>query len=250
MAPVTRSYEDDELLLLLSSSFTDVARKTAPLVWYPMTDPSGTTITSFGSLGSGNGTLTPGVGGLAQNGKLGAIHAVDFDGADTVITGPTSTSINNANQFTVAALLRADSAGEGSAGYIWADNGGNRILAINLATMRLSMSVWASSAYASVDAAAPSGLAIGTWYMIFGTYDDLGDRKPSIWTGLNGSVAEQTYSAETAAAAVLSNASGALKVGNNGAGSRTWDGLYDEFLFWNRVLSIDEMVSLVKAAKV
>ncbi len=241
---------DDDFLLLLSASYTNTVIKTAPLIWYPMTDPSGTTITNFGSLGSGNGTLTPGAGALAQTGKIGAVHAVDFDGADTVITGPTSSSINNANQFTVAALLKADTAGEGSAGYIWADNGANRILAINLATMRLSMSVWATSAYASVDAAAPSGLATGTWYMIFGTYDDLGDRKPSIWTGLNGSVAEQTYSAETAAAAALSNASGALKVGNNSSAIRTWDGLYDEFLFWNRVLTLDEMVSLVKAAKV
>lgn len=233
-------------------SYAAYVAQLEPLLWYPMNEPSGTTVINYGSLGSGNGTFTPGAGAVNQVGKLGAGEAYDFDGADSRIAGPTTTSINNLTAFTYVLLVKADSAGEANAGYLWADTGGNRIFNISAGTgpVRFTLTVWGSGNFSQVTQDVASAVPLATWVLLFCTFDNAGDRTPSIFVGRNGAVAESTYSTEIALAVALANASGALNVGNISSSIRTWDGLIDEFIIFNRVLTAQEMLALTVAAGV
>lgn len=230
-----------------SIRYADYAASLLPLLWYKFNEPSGTTVTNYGSLGSGDGTFTPGVGAVAQTDSMGAQEAYDFDGADSKVTGPTSTSINNAPIFSVAAKLKADTSGEATNGYIWSDNGGNRVLLISSGASspyRLSFGVWCTTMQALAVSAVGSGVIQSDDMWVFGTYDNTGDRTPHIYFGNAAAVAEATYSTSTPASNTLANASGALLLGNNSSNIRTWDGLFGEFMFFDRVLTLAEMRAL------
>jgi hypothetical protein len=151
--------------------------------------------------------------------------------------------------FSYAQLFYADTWGEAGAAYLWSDNGANRLL--NLAAAgRFNFGVWCTSAYAQTIMAAGSALSLGNWYWLFGTYDNAGDRLPHQYVGKNGAVTEPSYSTSTAGPGVLSNASGALLVGNNSTSVRTWDGRIDEFLIFNRVLTTNEMTQITLFSRV
>lgn len=219
----------------------------APAVWYKFNETSGTTVINYGSLGSGNGTWTPGVGAVGQTDSMGTNEAYDFDGADSKVTGPTSTTINNAAAFSVAIKVKADTSGEATNGYLWSDNGGNRVLLISsgaASPYRLSFGVWCTTMQALAVTAVASGVIQSDDMWVFGTYDNVGDRTPHIYFGNAGSLAEASYSTATPASNTLANASGALLLGNNSSNIRTWDGLMGEFLFVGRVLTTTEMAQL------
>lgn len=222
-----------------------------PLLWYKFNEPSGTTVINYGSLGSGNGTFTPGVGAVAQTDSMGANEAYDFDGADSKVTGPTSTSINNAAVFSVALKVKADTSGEATNGYLWSDNGGNRVLLITSGASspyRLSFGVWCTTMQALAVTSVGSGVIQSDDMWVFGTYDNAGDRTPHIYFGNAGALTEASYSTATPASNTLANASGALLLGNNTSNVRTWDGLFGEFLFFNRILTATEMLNLTQAS--
>ncbi len=232
-----------------SIRYADYAASLLPLLWYKFNEPSGTTVTNYGSLGSGDGTFTPGVGAVAQTDSMGAQEAYLFDAVNSRVVGPTSATINNATVFTAAIKAKAASMGENNAGYLWSDNGDNRIISINSSgggAYRLSFSVWCTSAYAQVINASGSGVIQNDDMWVFGTFDNAGDRTPHLYFGTNGAVAEGSYSTTTPAAAALSNASGTLLIGDNTTGSqiRSWDGLIGEFMFFDRVLTLAEMRAL------
>lgn len=242
-----------KLLLPLGAGldYALIAASLNPLLWYKFNEPSGTTVINYGSLGSGNGTFTPGVGAVAQTDSMGVQEAYDFDGADSKVTGPTSTSINNATAFSVALKVKADTSGEATNGYLWSDNGGNRVLLITSGASspyRLSFGVWCTTMQALAVTAVASGVIQSDDMWVFGTYDNAGDRTPHIYFGNAGALAEASYSTATPASNTLANASGALLLGNNSSNVRTWDGLFGEFLFFNRILTATEMLNLTQAS--
>lgn len=219
----------------------------AALGWnlsYRFNEVSGTTVVNYGSLGSGDGTWTPGAGAQGQTGQLGANQAYLYDALDSVVTGPTSAVINNASAFTYLFLVRLASTGENNAGYLVSDANQLRILSIaNVASpFRINAQVVAASTNATCTTATGQGTAVNTWTTVALTYDDAGDRKPHIYFGTAASeLAEATYSSQVAAVGTLSNAVGALRIGNRPDSSRTMDGLLDEFRFKNVALTLAQL---------
>lgn len=224
----------------------------APLLWYKFNETGGTAVINYGSLSSGNGVWTPGVGALGQTGLLGANQAYLFDALDSLVTGPASANINNANQFTYASLVKVSSAGEASAARFHVDNGQQRSLffASSISPFRLNWQIGAATTSGLVTSNAGQGLITNTWAWLFCTYDDTTDRRPHIFKGQGGAMAELAYSANNAAVGTLNNGSGALLIGNRPGSDRTLDGYYDELLFFNRILSTTEMtqITLLSAA--
>lgn len=232
---------------LSSVTYAAYVASLAPLLWRKFNEASGTTVINYGSLGSGNATWTPGVGAVGQTGQLGTQHAYLYDALDSITTGPTSTSINNATAITHAVLLKIATAGEANLGYITTDNGQNRSFSIasGVTPFRLSWAVWCTSGFAQVITSAGQGIDANTWTWLFTTFDNAdGVRKCHIYKGLSSAVAELTYATDTAAPGALSNASGALEIGNRAAADRALDGYIDEHLFWNRALTPAEMTQI------
>jgi hypothetical protein len=85
------------------------------------------------------------------------------------------------------------------------------------------------------------------------SYNDAGDRKVHIHIGASGAVGECAYSTQTAATGTLSNLSGSgynLYIGNIYDQSGTFDGLIDEVLCFNKVLTAAQMLQIVRLSGV
>lgn len=233
------------------NSFAAVMSALSVDVLYRFNETSGTTVINYGTLGSGNATWTPGAGALGQSDSMGANEAYLFDAAASRVVGPTSATINNAAIFTVGLKVKATSSGEATNGYLWADNGGNRIISITsggASPYLVSFGVWCSTMQALAVTTSGSGIILNQEMWVFGTFDNTGDRKPRIYFGYNGAVAEAAETL-TAGTDTLANASGALLVGDNSSSIRSWGGLIGEFFFKaGSVLTTNNMTDIVRAS--
>lgn len=213
----------------------------APLLWLRLRETSGTTPVNSGSLAGLTITWTAGAGALGQTGQLGANEAYDFDALASIITIAATASLDLAT-FTEVALVRPDAAGESSVGRISNYGSGTQFTQFNGALTALRAQVGAGTAANTV---ATTGLTAATWALLFQTYDDAGDRKVRLYKGIAGAVAEYAYSTQDAATGTRSSvAASALNVGNRTLTDCTWDGLYDEFMMFNRILSAAEMLQI------
>jgi hypothetical protein len=215
-----------------------------PLLWHKHNDPSGTTGTNSGSLGSGqNGTYSNAT--LAQAGQLGAGEAVSWNGTTTFMSVPNSASVDGIATFTWAFLHNLSSAGEGTLSrlYCWGDSG-SALLSMN--TAQVVAGVPATGAASSV---ANSFFTFGAWQWTFMTYDDTGDRRIRLYKGLaGGSLTELTYGTQTAATGTLTVTGSTLYIGNRANNDRTIAGLVDEDMFFNKLLTTDQMTEIMRAS--
>lgn len=218
-----------------------------PALWYGFTEASGIVLDNAGSLGAAqDAAWTPGAGALAQAGALGAGHAARFDGAASVVTVPAGAH-GNYPAHTIAALVQMDTAGEGNTGEL-------AILGTGVIQMQFGNSMNAIFAYrgmSSGNASLTGTLNISTgWNWLFFTFDSGGDKKPYLYKGVNGALVTAT-GAQTAGDGSLTNGSLlALYIGNNSGGSKTLNGLLDEWLMWNRVLTPAEMTRIVNLSAI
>lgn len=237
------------LLPLGGNQFDDLIVSLNPLEWLSFREISGTSLRNRGSLLNANGTWTPGAGALGQVGQLGANDAADFDGAASLVTINYNAGLDGLTAFTIAALVKADGAGEGNVGtiYTWGNNN-------TTATLRF---VGASRAFffahryntTSMQTVTTTALSIGQWYWVFGTYNQSGDRFGRIYISSGGAAVEAAYSGAPAPIASVGTVTingVAPIVGNLALASNTWDGLIDEVMWFNRVLTQDEMNNIVQ----
>ena len=79
------------------------------------------------------------------------------------------------------------------------------------------------------------------------TYAFSGDFKGRIYKGLNGVVTEASYALQTAGSGSKSAVAAAKNIGNAGALSRTFDGLFDEFAIFSSVLTTAQLTALAQS---
>src|SRR5690606_28615016 len=128
------------------------------------------------------GTWTAGAGALGQNGYFNNVNAYDFDALVSSVAIPSNAGIQNLAAFTIVALVRPDGLGEGNAGTIFhlgaTPSGGLRFATSNV--LGFSVDTDTTDAVAVTNNPA-TALTLGNWALLFGTYDDAGDRLPRIY---------------------------------------------------------------------
>lgn len=238
-------------LLLMQSSglpdYTDTMAAMAWLDWLRFIETSGTTITNYGSLP--NGTWAPGlgppVGALGQTGVLGPNEAYSFNGIDSLATLPANAGHNGPASGTFMFLVRANTAGESSNARLYETNTDSDFIRIVSAGLALRMLMFGTTAIEVITNAGFLSLATDT--LLFCTYAFSGDFKGHIYKGVNGVITEATYATQTAGSGSKTAWAATKNIGNNGALSRTFDGLIDEYGFVNRVITLAEMQALALA---
>lgn len=230
-----------------AQAFAAVMAAQNPLLWYKLNETSGTTVINYGSAGaSANGTWTAGAGALGQAGKLGANEAYDFDALASKIVIPDIAAIQALATYTIMGLCKADGAGENNAGTVL-HLGASAGMGFRRSTLAWSMGFDTDGTDAT--STSNSGfVANDVWLALFGTFDNAGDRTARIYKGSGGVVTEATYATQTAASGTRVAPLGAV-IGNF-SDVRTWDGLIDEVVVFNRVLSAAEMLQITAAAGV
>lgn len=229
-------------------SYDELVASFLPPFWYKFKETSGTTVLNYGTAGAAaNGVWTAGAGALGQTGKLGANEAYDNDGLVSKIVIPDIAAIQALATYTIIGLCKADAAGENNAGTI------------------LHLGVGAAAAFRrtgvnnqwnmgfdtdTTDAVTSTEVNFApdaTWLAMFGTYDNAGDRKCRIYKGVGGAVVESNYAGgQTAATGTRVTPNGAT-IGNY-TDVRTFDGLIDEVIVCDRVLSAGQMLAYTLAA--
>jgi Concanavalin A-like lectin/glucanases superfamily len=236
-------------IVVTAGSYATYIASLAPIEWLRFNEPSGTTVVNYGSLTNANATFTPGSGAVAQTGQLGAVEAYDFDGAASLATITYNAALDGLTAFTFAALVKADSAGEGNVGtiYTW----GNNNTTATLRFVGASRAFFFAHRYAttSMQTVTTTALATGQWYWVFGTYDQSGDRFGRIYISSGGTAVEAAYSGAPAPIASVGTVTVngvAPIVGNLALASNSWDGLIDEVMWFNRVLTQTEMNNIIQ----
>lgn len=219
----------------------------APLLWYKFNEPSGTTVTNYGSLGSAvNGTFTPGSGAVAQTGQLGASEAYDWDGTASLVTVAYNAGMDSLTTFTVAALIRADGAGEGTVGtiYTW----GNLNTTASLRFVGASRALIFIHRYNTtvMQTVTSTALSTGQWYWVFAEYDEGGDRRGDIYLSSGGVAVEASYASQQASVGTVVTNGVSPIIGNLAVGSNTWDGQQDEIMWIPRLLTQAEKNTIVQ----
>lgn len=233
-----------KLLLPLGAGldYALIAASLNPLLWYKFNEPSGTTVINYGSLGSGqNGTYSNAT--LAQTGQLGAGQAALWNGITTYVQVPATAALETPTARTWCFLHNPTSGGEGNNGrlYNWA-NAGNALFQTNV--NKVLYALIATSATTATSLTPSNFITLSAWQWSFITYDDAGDRKIRFYKGVSGAVTEATYSTQTAATGTLAATGGDLFIGNRQLADQTYDGLIDEVIMCNSILTTAQMLQM------
>lgn len=225
-----------------SISYSDYIASLAPLLWHKYNEPSGATATNYGSLGSGqNGTYSNAT--LAQTGQLGAGQAALWNGTTTYVQISATAALETPTARTWCFLHNPTSGGEGGNGRLfnWA-NAGNLLFQTNV--NKVLYALIATSGVVPTSLTPSNFVTLSTWQWSFMTYDDAGDRKIRFYKGIGGAVTEATYSTQTAGTGTLSASGGDLYIGNRQLADGTYDGLIDDLVMFNYVLTTAQMLQI------
>lgn len=180
-------------------------------------------------------TSTSGWSGPA--GRKGGYGALNFDGADDVVT---MASAAPPALFSISAWIRPRSLGEGNAGNVFAIRDtadGNPNYQVRMAggsgTERIRMIAGWSGGLGGWDS--PNGsIPLNAWTHVVITYD-AGSASNDAVIYVNG--VSVTVTEAVTPSGSINNTAHAWTVGNNTAGSGTFDGCLDDVCVWNVILS-------------
>ncbi len=199
------------------------------------------------SSGNGNaGTLQNGP--TWTTGQIGG--AVNFDGGGDLVNAGSGATLDNLPALTVAAWIKPNSAGEGSAGRIVQKGAGSQpttggfwfhldtsnqlVLAVDYATTNMYR------------VSAASGITYGAWTHVVVT-----------WTGsatatnikfyVNGVETSYNATAPNGVGTRVNDGATSFTIGNESGGTRTFDGALDDVRVYNRVLSASEITAVHNA---
>jgi len=216
-----------------------------PVLWYKFNETSGTTVINYGSLGAtGNGVWTPGVGALGQTGRLGANHAYSFDALDSMVRVTYDASFGALTDFTVMALVKAATTGEGTNAAIYSMSFGLQTLRLNAGKLR------AACDYNTVDALGDvtANFPLTTWNLPTQAHFGSTTKKSIVYQPAPGAtVAAEALSTDTAGSTtfVPGGVGVDLFIGNREGQTRTFDGLVDEFYWFPSTLTLAQIQNIV-----
>lgn len=222
----------------------------APVLWYRLRETSGTTAANSGSAGAAaNGVWTAGAGAVGQTGKLGANEAYDNDGLVSKIVIPNIAAIQAIETYTVIGLCKADAAGENNAGTILHLGVGAAAAFRRTGVSNVWNMGFDTDTTDAVSSTETNFAPDGVWLAMFGTYDNAGDRKCRIYKGFAAALVESNYAGGQVAATGTRVTPNGATIGNY-IDLRTWDGLIDEVIVCNRVLTAAVMLTYSQLAGV
>jgi hypothetical protein len=170
----------------------------------------------------------------------------EFDGVDDIISLGSPAILDDVNTFTVLAWIYADSVGEVN-GRTWCCESSPGSAGFRRILFDATGKLWGDVDCATTDAASyTSDISLVTWQFIAMTYDNVGDRKVRLYRGSPAAlIAECSYVAQTAGVgAIVSDAAVNKYIGNTGDTTRTFDGKTAQFMWFNRVLVLNEMIGI------
>lgn len=215
----------------------------SPVLWYQFDETSGNLINN-GSAAASDGTLS-GTITRGQTGQLGASEAYDFlTGSTGTITIPNAAAWASLPTFTAVFLAKFN--GNNFPGFAGRLAGRNDSWAMLRTNTTYFPEVGVRNSVNSIFFTTASSLPLsnGAWKLSGFTYDDTGDRKPRIY--VNG--VEPTYSAQAAVTGTLGVNPTGNTLANNHVSSAGMNGLIDEMLLFNFVLSTTQWQTLTTLA--
>lgn len=171
--------------------------------------------------------------------------AVSFDGVDDVIDCTSDSRLDDLQPFSISAWIFPKSLGEGGFGRIVvkdSSGAGQWQLIVNTSnTFRFTKDFDGVNDLQTNSAS--NEVVLNDWQHIVLTWDGTGTSSTGVVFYVDGLVS--AHGADTNGdGSAVSDASLSLKIGNNPAGARTFDGYITEVAIWNKVLSQTEVNQL------
>jgi hypothetical protein len=217
----------------------------APLVWLKLNESSGDPI-NHGSLAGL--TISQANCTQAQAGVIGAADAYSFNGSTSRIQINTDGTLDDLAPFEIVYICKPASAGESNVGHFWRWGATSNTRA---GYQSSGSQVFFFVDYGTTDAqkviAAP---AFGDWQAYFFSHDNANTPNARIFLGDAGVVTEPTPTSNVNQAGSIVAGTSNLFLGNNTASTNTFDGLIDEILIYNRVLTTEERTLITQVAGV
>lgn len=219
-----------------NNPYTKHVRGLAPVLWYRAKEGLGATIAvNSGSLGSPlNATLTAIIAGVA--GISGESAALSFDGLNSLMTAPYNATLAALTTYEILFLMYPTSSGESGIGtpLAWGNS-------LDEPTIR-----WSGLSNVVVDLYNDSAVQFRTitsagfnaseWAFMSVAYDHTDDQLVHIRRGKTGVFTELAYSAQPPLTGAYKLPTSALNFGNTTSQGRTFAGLFDEILVFDKIL--------------
>jgi hypothetical protein len=179
--------------------------------------------------------------GWTNSGKFE--KALNFDNSNDVVSLGSDTTIDDlpANGMSISAWINPVSIGENSRGIIMAKNTGDTPssgwILQTVATNALKFSVDGSTDL--VVQTSNNVITLGAWNHVLITWDGVIGTASSVHIYVNGN--EVGYATQTNGASRVSDASSTLYIGNDSAGTSTFDGTIDEVKLYGITLTVDQV---------
>lgn len=229
--------------------YEQVVNTLAPLLWYKMNE-SATPAVNYGSVGSAADGVAANVS-FQQAGPNAAIPlAVEYNGTTSIITSAQSAGLQSTD-CTLACLVNPDNAGEASFGQFFNNLTTAAALCISLTfsgSINGLSAIIRNTVPTAFSTTTTTGLTAGAWAWVFMQFNTA-DNKIRLWKSVAGVLTEFAYSAQPALTGTPRQIA-RVEVGNRTAGDTTWDGKYAQFMLFGRLLTTNEMQSIITASGV
>ena len=197
------------------------------------------------SVGSNTGTCNVNTDTIDATGKVNG--GLTFNGTTTIVNCGSDASLDNLGPFSLAAWIYPNSVGETSLGYIAGKVGGTNTWSFNLATAatpRLSFTHTCTVAPNMVRGSVNSAITLSAWNFVVMTWTGSLTDATTCKLYINGY--ETTYNTPTNGnGGTIDDAGGNFCIGNRDTDTaRTFDGIIDNVIVCNRVLTATEILGM------
>lgn len=239
--------EANYLAAIQDNTYDGLITDLAPSLWYRM-DDTASPISDYGSAGSAFNLTASSIGAFGASGANDKIPvAITFNGASSSMISPVSSL--PFTDVTAAFLVNATSNGQSSAGFCidcFASGSSNFQLGFFGSGGRLQCFVRNATLNGFVTSTGSDAAGVfpfATWRWIFSQYSTV-TNQVRIWMSALGILTEFTYAAQPTLTGTLLQAE-QITVGNNRTSVRAWDGKIAQGLMFPRLLTTDQMQSII-----
>ena len=242
----------DAAILAGGNSYEAYIQRLSPPLWLAMTGTGATEVNKGTQGATLDGTITNmGAQGIAGKIAADSAHLYNADagaGASSRVVVPNAAGIGSLSQHTTVSLVIWFSLGASSFPPYWRFNKSNSSFVLNSTTVVGADRKCATTNALSVGTFSTIGRILAKPMVMYSTYDDDGDRKIRLYAYDGTTFEEASYSTQTAGDGALTTEVVDLYVGETGHLNRASDGLYDEFLLFDKVLPDSQLERIGRLA--